>query len=223
MPRDERTSDPTTHGRPLVIGHRGFPARFSDNSLEGIQAALAAGADGVEVDVRPSAEGVWVCHHDRTRAGRAVSSLSLAELHAEGVPRVAAVVDVVPAASTLFVEIKPLAREVLHRTVDSLLRLLEPRVETTMILSSSLPVLALVGALSPRLRRSWVVDRVPAIIPTGLHLSPHHPLVERLVPSGLALHPWTVNASARIAQVAALGVASITTNRPDRAVEVLGG
>jgi len=209
--------------RPLVIGHRGFPARFPDNSLEGVRAAINAGADGVEVDVRPSAEGVWVCHHDRTHAGRKVSSLSLAELRAAGVPSLAAVVDALPASATLFVEVKPLAREVSHNTVDTLLRLLEPRLERTMILSSSLSVLATVGALLPPLARSWVVNRLPAAVPPGLYLSPHHRLVEQLLPTGLALHPWTVNAAARIAQLAALGVASITTNRPDRAVEVLGG
>ena len=51
---------------PLVIGHRGFPSRHPDNSLAGIAAALAVGADGVEVDIRRSADGVWVCHHRLT-------------------------------------------------------------------------------------------------------------------------------------------------------------
>lgn len=209
--------------RPLVIGHRGFPARFPDNSLEGAQAALAVGADGIEVDVRLSAEGVWVCQHDRSRAGRPVSSLSLAELRAQGVPSLAALVELLSAACTLFVEVKPLAREPLHRTAEPLLRLLEPRLETTMVLSSSLTVLAVLGALLPRLRRSWVVDRAPSVIPPGLELSPYHRVVERLLPSGLPLHPWTVNTRARIVELAALGVTSITTNRPDRAVGVLCG
>src|SRR5579863_3068114 len=37
--------------RPLVIGHRGAAANAAPNSLEGLAAALAAGADLVEVDV----------------------------------------------------------------------------------------------------------------------------------------------------------------------------
>ncbi|RMF85357.1 MAG: glycerophosphodiester phosphodiesterase, partial [Nitrospirae bacterium] len=32
-----------------MIGHRGFRARFPENSAAGVRAALAAGADGVEV------------------------------------------------------------------------------------------------------------------------------------------------------------------------------
>ncbi len=223
MPRQERASQLTAVKRPQVIGHRGFAGRFPDNSLEGVRAAIEAGADGVEVDVRPSREGVWMCHHDRTRAGRTVSTLSLAELRAEGVPSLAAVVDALPAWATLFVEVKPVARDVFYRTVDSLLDLLKPRLERTMILSSSLPLLTVVGALMPHLTRSWVVNQVPAAIPSGLHLSPHHHLVEKLLPCGLALHPWTVNAAARIAELASLGVLSITTNHPDRAIEVLNG
>lgn len=223
MARRGDSSTPEVRRRPLIIGHRGFSARFPDNSVEGVQAALEAGADGVEVDVRPSAEGVWVCHHDRSQAGQAVSSMKLAELRAVRVPTLAAVVELLPASSRLFVEVKPLAMEALQRGVEPLLRLLEPRLATTTILSSSPAVLALVGALLPRFPRSWVVTRVPPLIPPGLELSPHHRLVERLATSAVPLNPWTVNDRERIAHMAALGVASITTNHPDRAVEVLGG
>lgn len=208
--------------RPLLIGHRGFPARFPDNSLEGIAAALEAGADGVEVDVRLCREGVWVCHHDRSRAGEPVAAYGLEELRAAGVATLAAVVALVPLSAYLFVEVKPLPNRVFERTVEPLLRLLQPRQDTTLVLSSSLGVLALVGALLPPLPRSWVVTEVPAAVPPGLALSPHHRLVERLLPRGLPLHPWTVNAPKRMVELAAAQVASITTNHPDRAVEALG-
>ncbi|MEP0773710.1 MAG: glycerophosphodiester phosphodiesterase [Acidobacteriota bacterium] len=210
-------------GRPLIIGHRGFPARFPDNSLAGIQAALDAGADGVEVDVRPSVEGVWVCHHDRSRGGRPVSSWPLADLRSAAVPTLAAVVDLLPPAAWLYVEVKPLPFASLTRLVDPLLRLLEPRSATTRILSSSRTILGFFQCLAPRLPRSWVVNEVPAHPVTGLELSPHHPLVERLLGHGVPLHPWTVNRRARMVELARMGVASITTNHPDRAVEALRG
>ena len=47
----------------LVIGHRGWPARFPDNSLAGIKAAAAVAAM-VEVDVRRADSGVLVLSHD---------------------------------------------------------------------------------------------------------------------------------------------------------------
>lgn len=37
---------------PLIVGHRGYPSRAPENTLPGITAAAAAGADVVEVDVR---------------------------------------------------------------------------------------------------------------------------------------------------------------------------
>jgi len=60
-------------------------------------------------------------------------------------------------------------------------------------------------------------------LPNDVELSPKHTLVEALLPHGRPLHPWTVNRPRRMRRLAALGVASLTTNRPDLAVAVLGG
>ncbi|MEP6696864.1 MAG: glycerophosphodiester phosphodiesterase, partial [Pseudonocardiales bacterium] len=52
-------------GHVLVLAHRGAPApRRPENTLGAVDAALAAGADGVEIDVRATADGVLVCSHD---------------------------------------------------------------------------------------------------------------------------------------------------------------
>ncbi|MGY6554351.1 MAG: glycerophosphodiester phosphodiesterase family protein [Wenzhouxiangella sp.] len=47
-----------------LVAHRGWPDRYPENSLDGIQAALAAGARFVEVDVQISADGQPVVIHD---------------------------------------------------------------------------------------------------------------------------------------------------------------
>jgi glycerophosphoryl diester phosphodiesterase len=51
--------------RVLVLGHRGStgPQR-AENSVRAVETSLARGADGVEVDVRLSADGVLACTHD---------------------------------------------------------------------------------------------------------------------------------------------------------------
>ena len=49
---------------PRILGHRGAPRAARENSLEAFAAALAEGADGVELDVHATADGVLVCHHD---------------------------------------------------------------------------------------------------------------------------------------------------------------
>jgi glycerophosphoryl diester phosphodiesterase len=49
-----------------IIGHRGTPScpQHADNTLQSIRVALEAGADGAEVDVRATSDGVLVLAHD---------------------------------------------------------------------------------------------------------------------------------------------------------------
>jgi glycerophosphoryl diester phosphodiesterase len=208
---------------PLIIGHRGFAASYPDNSLDGVEAAIAAGADGVEVDVRPCLDGTWVCHHDRSRGGRPVAGWSLDALRGEGVPTLAEVASAVPPDRWLFVEIKPLAVAALRGGLPALAGLLGPRLGRTRVISSAERLLALVGAGIPGVSRSLVFDTRPDPLPPGLELSPIHRLVESLAGSLRPLHPWTVDSPARMRELAALGVASITTNEPVVALEVLHG
>lgn len=49
---------------PVIIAHRTSPLDAPENSLEGIAASVAAGADFVEVDVRLTRDGVPVLLHD---------------------------------------------------------------------------------------------------------------------------------------------------------------
>jgi len=208
--------------RPLVIGHRGFAGKFPDNSLAGVRAAVEVGADGVEVDLRPTADGLWVCHHDRRHEGKKLEEWSYRQLAAHQVPPLAAVLEEVGQGRWLFLEVKPLATQRLLPLLDPLVHLLTG-LDKVRFLSSSLRVLALLRQAFPRALFSWVITRLPQQVPEGLELSPHHPLVESLRPWGLPLHPWTVNKPSRLLQLAQLGVASLTTNFPDKALELFRG
>lgn len=69
----------------LWIGHRGFPARFPENTLPSLIGALQQGADGVEFDIQTSRDGVPVVLHDEDllrTAGidKRASDLDVAEL-----------------------------------------------------------------------------------------------------------------------------------------------
>ena len=48
----------------LIIGHRGASAAFRENTIEAFLGAAEAGADWVELDIRRSADGEIVVHHD---------------------------------------------------------------------------------------------------------------------------------------------------------------
>jgi len=52
--------------RPLLIAHRGYSACYPENTLVGLEAALRAGTQYVEVDVHFTADSVPVVFHDTT-------------------------------------------------------------------------------------------------------------------------------------------------------------
>jgi glycerophosphoryl diester phosphodiesterase len=54
------------HGRVEVLAHRGASAVAPENTMAAFRAARDLGADGVELDVQPSADGELVVIHDVT-------------------------------------------------------------------------------------------------------------------------------------------------------------
>ncbi|MHA2504124.1 MAG: glycerophosphodiester phosphodiesterase [Candidatus Kariarchaeaceae archaeon] len=72
-------------GRPLVIAHRGYaPDDIRRNSLQAFELAAEMGADGIELDLRTTADGKVIVHHDPIHANikgiRRVSTSTLEEL-----------------------------------------------------------------------------------------------------------------------------------------------
>ena len=72
---------------PLVIVHRGAWEFAPENTLEAYAAAMDCGADGCEVDIRRTADGVLVMFHDdgldrMSDSFGGVNEYSFAELHA---------------------------------------------------------------------------------------------------------------------------------------------
>jgi glycerophosphoryl diester phosphodiesterase len=78
---------PFSQDHPLIVAHRGASATYPENTLEAFEAAIGAGADAIEFDVRLTADGAPVVMHDatvdRTTDGRGpVRAMSLAEIGA---------------------------------------------------------------------------------------------------------------------------------------------
>lgn len=106
-----------------MVGHRGAPTIAPENSTPGFEAALASGADGIELDVQWTADGYPVVIHDTTldrttTGGGRVRASTIRELQAarlldaEGhptnwmVPTLSEVVHRFGAAAQLLVEAK---------------------------------------------------------------------------------------------------------------------
>ena len=71
--------------RPIVVAHRGASVEQPENTIEAFEAAIDAGADAVEFDVRLTLDGHAIVMHDpnvrRTTDGHGlVSELTLAEV-----------------------------------------------------------------------------------------------------------------------------------------------
>ncbi|MFZ2510256.1 MAG: glycerophosphodiester phosphodiesterase family protein [Gordonia sp. (in: high G+C Gram-positive bacteria)] len=72
-------------GKPAVVAHRGSSADHAEHTLAAYEAALSEGADGLECDVRLTADDQLVCIHDRTidrtsDGSGVVSEMTLAQL-----------------------------------------------------------------------------------------------------------------------------------------------
>ena len=127
-----------------VVAHRGASARAPENTLSAVRAAIACGADAVEIDVRRSRDGEFVVLHDPTlgrttdvgvppwkRTAPRVDQLTLAELRrldagswkapsfvGERIPTLAEVMDLLASSRVgLLVELKrPVGSEPRHLT-----------------------------------------------------------------------------------------------------------
>ncbi|MGA2481400.1 MAG: glycerophosphodiester phosphodiesterase family protein [Spirochaetia bacterium] len=102
---------------PLVLGHRGYRARYPENTLLAFRRALEAGADGIECDLQKTADGRYVIVHDPdtarvSGASRAVGTTQFDDLRAldfgagEKIPELIELLEILPAGRYLDLELK---------------------------------------------------------------------------------------------------------------------
>jgi glycerophosphoryl diester phosphodiesterase len=110
---------------PLIVAHRGASSTHPENTLPAFEAAIAIGAQAVELDVRLSADGVAVVMHDpdvsRTTDGiggvHELTADDLGALNAGSaaapahVPRLAEVLELASGRAAVALEIKNLPGE----------------------------------------------------------------------------------------------------------------
>jgi glycerophosphoryl diester phosphodiesterase len=160
----------------LVIGHRGASRAEPENSLAAFRAAARMGADGVELDVRRTADCRLAVHHDAHLAdGRAIVATPCEALPPE-VADLPAVLEACRGLDVVNVEIKNWPDDVDFDAslgvVDEVVKLLvgRPAPERAGLLVSCfhLPSVDRVRELAPGLATAWLVigpgadDRSPA-------------------------------------------------------------
>ena len=222
-----------------VLAHRGASAVAPDNSLEAFCEARRLGADGVELDVRRSADGALVVHHDSEIAGVGpVVALKVVDLP----PVVPLLEPAIAACGDLLVniELKDLPGEPGYDPGHPLAALVaafvaERGLASRVIVSSfDLAAIDLVRTIDPAIPTAWLTpgrydqhDALETVIGHGhAGLHPHHEgvtpgLVGRAHEAGLLVNTWTVDEPALIREMAGAGVDGIITNRPDVARALL--
>ena len=225
----------------IILAHRGAHAYLRENTLEAFQAAIELGADGIELDVRATADGALAVHHDPELKGLG----SIASLRAASLPEWLPLLDEVLERcgdAVVNVEIKrsPFeagfdARETLAAAVASCIVAWGRRggrLENLVVSSFSLATVDAVragaeletalligGASDPLLE----LDRAAEHGHAGLHpaeLLVSAELVGTAHGLGMAVRPWTVDDPARVAELVALDVDAIVTNDVATAIEV---
>jgi glycerophosphoryl diester phosphodiesterase len=221
-----------------VIAHRGASTIEVENTVAAFRRAGMIGADAVELDVRRTADGVLVIHHDpRLPDGRVIVATASSELPA-AVPCLAEALDAC-AGMWVNVEIKNDPREPDFDSSEAIagetVAALRERHEDDRWLISSFRVETIdrCRQLAPSISTALLTIGVPLDLDGLLvrrgHRALHPPvgvvtaeLVERCHAAGLQVNPWTCDDPGRLRELAEAGVDGICTNVPDVALRVLG-
>jgi len=192
-----------------LIAHRGFAARFPENTIAAFRGAVRAGADGVELDVRECATGETVVVHDATvdrvtdGAGR-VGELPLSALadlevlgSGESIPTLPAVFDAVPPDVTLHVELKaagPISEVVAladDRPHDVVVSSFDPD-HLARVRDLDGPPIALLFAETPDRNLPLATDLGCSSVHPHASLCLGTDLIERAHEAGLRVNAWTL-------------------------------
>ena len=223
-----------------VFAHRGCTEGFTENTIDAFVEARRLGADGVELDVRLTADGALAIHHDaEIPALGPIAELEVADLPAH-VPLLADVLAVCD-GMVVNIEIKNAPQDPGWDTAEAVAALTAAAIEeagwTRRVLVSSFQVATLraVQAADGRLALGALwgfgTEPEPALVDAAeAGFAAVHPfvafvdsaLVERAHAMGLAVNVWTVNTPEDQRAMVAARVDTIITDRLAEALAIAG-
>jgi glycerophosphoryl diester phosphodiesterase len=225
----------------LIYGHRGASHDVAENTIDAFREAAVQGADGVELDVRRTEDGVLVVHHDPDLPdGRRISQIPWDSVPAT-VPTLTSALEACR-GMVVNVEIKhgddPAGFDEDRRLADQTLECWSRVADGPSILVSSFDVAVIdrIKAIDPSIPTGYLVlgvddpyDAVARCVDGGHDaVHPWDPMidaavVDRTLAAGLSINVWTVDDPSRMLQLAAWGVSGVVTNRPGLARAALTG
>jgi glycerophosphoryl diester phosphodiesterase len=222
-----------------IFAHRGTSGHDPENTLRAFRGAIASGADGIELDVHATTDGVPVVIHDRdvartTNGQGHVDELTLAQVqaldagHGERVPALDEVLGLVGAKLRFYVEVKQAGIE--REVLEVLGRHPECR---WLIGSFDLAILRAVRAAAPT-AELWIIAVYPsdeifaAANEMGvttlslLHQAVTEEVAARCRAASLDLAVWTVNEVNDARRMRDLGAVGLCTDFPAELIAGLG-
>ncbi len=224
-----------------VFAHRGCTEGFTENTLEAFAEARRRGADGVELDVRLTADGALAIHHDAEVPGLGpVSELAVSQLPAH-VPLLAGALAVCE-GMVVNVEIKNAPGDAGYDPGEAVAALTVAAIddagwsERVIVSSFQADTLRAVRAADPGLDLAELWPLVPGEDPRdALDRSAEagwravHPFVSSVTPElvaaaherGLAVNVWTVNSPDDMRALVEMGADGLVTDRLGDALAVV--
>ena len=209
------------------VAHRGSPRQALENTLPSFEAALANGADAIELDVHVTADGVVVVHHDPAAKGHEIARSTWPELseldlgNGARIPRLADVLRLVGARAIVYIELKGIGVE---RPAIAVARAEGLRYA---VHSFNHEVVERAANVAPEISRGVLLDRgTPDPIEAmktavkrtlARDVWPHESLVSQAFVNaarqiGARVIVWTVNDEALARRLAQFGVDAICTD-----------
>lgn len=215
---------------PTIVGHRGDPARFPDNTLAGIMSGLAS-TGAVEVDVRLTADGRLVLSHGlylRDAEVHRTAWLDLAEVDLGGGHSPCQLDDILALPGCFDLEVKNWPLEEGFDPHGRLALMVASRVRSEDVVTSFYwPDMDLVRSRAPTVATGLLVDAGGSAIEAVRHavdnghglIAAHHTLVDDGLcdvadEEGLAVAAWTVNDVEQARKLSLFGVAAIISDQP---------
>ena len=209
--------------RPLRLAHRGDWRGAPENTIAALLAALEIpGCDGLEFDVRATADNVPVLLHDETlqrvqRVRRRLDTMPAREAEGLGIPTLEAALAALPGGAFLDIEFK---EDVAAAAVPLLEAARGPKLQNAVISSFHADQLVAVARRRPGWKR-WLnaLNLEPATIATAREVGCSGVSVqwrgidprglERAARAHLEVAAWTVRRRATFDRLAGLGVIAV--------------
>jgi glycerophosphoryl diester phosphodiesterase len=230
-----------------VLGHRGASAHAQENTLEAFRLAAEQGADGIETDLRHTADGVIVLHHDAEVDGVGdVATVDFSILRAAR-PEVPTLDELLAVHGDLLLnlEIKSDPRrgdyDPSHRIAAEVAAWISRHhLHARTVVSSFDPAMVdAVAAHDPSITTGQLLDHRVSVVKElasvkargHQYVLPHvsrlrigaRVTIEATHEAGLAIGVWTVDRPATLRRLAAAGIDALITNDPKGARQAIDG